>query len=49
MGNQIVAKPIMYCTNCHHTNHNMETYRSKRKEEPTIAPTEATSKVDKFP
>ncbi len=32
----------MYYTNCHHINHNMETYTSKKKEEPTIAPTKAT-------
>jgi len=23
----------MYCTNCHRTNHNVETYRVKRKED----------------
>lgn len=31
MGNQIVAKLSMYCKNCHHTNHNMETCKSKIK------------------
>jgi len=31
----IVTKQIgMYCTNCHRTNHNVETYRVKRKEDP---------------
>jgi hypothetical protein len=24
----------MYCMNCHKTNHNVETYRVKRKEDP---------------
>jgi hypothetical protein len=46
--NQITTKPSMYCTNCHHTNHNTETYRCK-KEEPTIIVIEATTKVGKPP
>jgi hypothetical protein len=39
----------MYCINCHHTNHNIETCRSKKKEEPIVAVTEATTKVGKPP
>jgi hypothetical protein len=35
----------MYCTNCHHTNHNAETYKSK--EEPSITAIEATTQVGK--
>ncbi len=38
----------MYCINCHHTNHNIETCRSK-KEEPIVAAIEATTKVSKPP
>jgi len=35
----IIEKTRMYCTNCHWTNHNVETCRIKRKEEyvPTIS------------
>ncbi len=28
----IIKKTWMYCTNCHKTNHNVETYKVKRKE-----------------
>jgi hypothetical protein len=38
MGNHILAKPSMYCTNYHYTNHRVEACKSK-KEEPTIAVT----------
>jgi hypothetical protein len=27
----------MYCTNCHRKNHNVETYKIKRKEDPIVA------------
>jgi len=40
MGNQIVTNPNMYCTNCHHTNHNVKRCKSK-KEEPIIVTTKA--------
>jgi len=39
--NQIATKMNMYCTNCHRTNHNVETYKSK--EEPTITTIETTT------
>jgi hypothetical protein len=42
MGTQTTTKLSMYCTNYHHTNHNMETYRSK-KEEPTIVVIKGTT------
>jgi hypothetical protein len=29
----VLEKTWMYCTNCHRTNHNVETCRIKRKEE----------------
>jgi hypothetical protein len=45
--NQTIAKPSMYWTNCHRTNHNIETYRSKKKEEHIIATTKATTHVGK--
>jgi ribosomal protein L44E len=32
----------MYCTNCHKTNHNVETYRVKRKEDLILAIFEVT-------
>jgi len=37
----------MYYTNHHRTNHNMETCRSKKKEEPTIVATKATTQASK--
>jgi hypothetical protein len=42
MGNPTVAKPNMYYINCYYTNHNVETCRSKKKDEPTIAITKTT-------
>jgi hypothetical protein len=42
VGIQITAKPSMYCTNYHRTNHNTKICRSK--EEPTIAATKMTIK-----
>jgi hypothetical protein len=36
----------MYCTNYHHTNHDVETCKNK-KEEPTIATTKAIAQVGK--
>ncbi len=33
----------MYYIECHRVNHNMETCRSKKKEEPIIVATEATT------
>ncbi len=38
----------MYCTNCHHTNQNVKTCRSK-KEEPTITTIEAITHANKPP
>jgi hypothetical protein len=49
MGNQTFAKPNLYYTNYHHTNHNMETCRNKKREEPIIATTEITIQVGKVP
>jgi ribosomal protein L44E len=37
MGNQTITKLSMYCTNCHHTKHNVETYISKKKEPIVVA------------
>jgi hypothetical protein len=37
--NQTTPKLSMYYTNHHSTNHNVETYRSKKKEEPIIITT----------
>jgi hypothetical protein len=35
---QRIPKKIgMYCTNCHKTNHNVETCKVKRKEDPIVA------------
>jgi hypothetical protein len=45
--NQIATKLSMYYINCHRTNHNVETYKSK--EEPTITAIEATTQVGKTP
>jgi hypothetical protein len=39
----------MYYGNCHYTNHNVETCKSKKKEEPTITATKATIQVGKPP
>ncbi len=39
--NQTATKLSMYYTECHHINHNMETCRSKKKEEPIIVVAEA--------
>ncbi len=39
----------MYYINYHSTNHNVETYRSKKKEEPVVATTKATTQVGKPP
>jgi len=36
MGNQIIAKPNMYYTNCHCIIYNVETCRSKKKEETIV-------------
>jgi hypothetical protein len=36
-GNQIDAKPSMYCTNSHHINHNLWKPIEIKKEKPTIA------------
>jgi hypothetical protein len=47
-GIQIVAKPSMYCTNYHHTNHNIKTCRSK-KEEPIITAIKVATQVGKPP
>ncbi len=47
MGNQTITKPNLYCTNYRHTNHNVETCRNKKREEPTIAITETTIQVGK--
>jgi hypothetical protein len=33
----IIEKTRMYCTNCHKTNHNVETCRVKRKEDFVLA------------
>ncbi len=33
----------MYCINYYCTNHNVETYKSKKEEEPTIATTKVTT------
>jgi hypothetical protein len=33
----------VYSTNCHHTNHNVKTCRSKKKEEPIITIIETTA------
>jgi hypothetical protein len=33
----------MYCTNCHRTNHNVETCRIKRKEDPIFAVFDVTT------
>ncbi len=49
MGNPTVAKPNMYYINCYYTNHNVETCRSKKKDEPTIAITKTTFQVGKSP
>jgi hypothetical protein len=49
MGNRIVAKPNLYCINYHRTNHNVETCRSKKREEPTIAITTAIIQASKAP
>ncbi len=49
MGNQIIAKPNLFCTNYHRTNHNMETCRGKKEEEPTITTIEAIIQVGKAP
>jgi hypothetical protein len=48
VGNQTIVKQSMYCTNCHHTNHNVETYINK-KEEPIVAATKATTQAGKPP
>jgi len=45
MGNEIVTKRNMYYTNCHRTNHNVETCRSKKKEEPIVIATKAIMQV----
>jgi hypothetical protein len=45
----MASKPNMYCTNYHHTNHNVKTCRSKKKEEPTITPIEANAQASKPP
>ncbi len=49
VGNQKVAKPNMYFTNRHCTNHNIETCKSKKKKEPTITTTKATIQIGKPP
>jgi hypothetical protein len=46
MGNHVLAKPSMYCTNYHYTNHKVETCKSK-KEEPAIAITKPSVQVGK--
>jgi hypothetical protein len=33
----------MYCMNCHKTNHNVETYKVKRKEDPILIVFEVTT------
>ncbi len=48
IGNHTIAKLNMDCINYHHTNHNVETCRSK-KEEPTIVITKATTYANKPP
>jgi hypothetical protein len=47
-GIQRAAKPSMYYTNYHHTNHNIKTCRSK-KEEPTITTIKVVTQVGKPP
>jgi len=46
MGNHILAKPSMYCTNYHCMNHKMKTCKSK-KEEPIITTIKTTMQVGK--
>ncbi len=46
--NYTTTKPSMYYTNCHHTNHNIETCKSK-KEEPIVDVTKVTIQVSKPP
>jgi hypothetical protein len=39
----------MYCTNCHCTNHNVETCKSKKKEESIVVATKAIVQASKPP
>jgi ribosomal protein L44E len=43
MGNQTITKLNMYCTNCHHIKHNVETSIRKKKEEFIVVVIEATT------
>jgi hypothetical protein len=47
--NPIVAKLCVYCTNCHHINHNMEPCKFFKKVEPTIIVTKINAQVVKPP
>jgi hypothetical protein len=47
--NPIVAKPSVYCINCHHINHNVETCQIKKEEEPIIIVTKINAQVVKLP
>ncbi len=48
MGNQIIAKPNMYYTNCHRIIYNVETCKNKKKEESIVVLDEVNTQAAKL-